>query len=185
MKKILILMSCAALLFCGCKDDEDNQAKVSREYQTRIGLGQDGYLGSETNNLNQLNTLLRIVYWYLRYLANINKQFGAKFTINATGDTEEEAYAQCDAQAKQKYEEQSASIKAALVALQTSFNTKKAELLPSFTEDEKNKYYINDVAYGMVSYQKSIAIAPGYEDIYIVEDTANQVTFKAGKGDVQ
>ena len=48
MKKILILMSCAALLFCGCKDDEDNQAKVSREYQTRIGLGQDGYLGSET-----------------------------------------------------------------------------------------------------------------------------------------
>ena len=37
MKKILILMSCAALLFCGCKDDEDNQAKVSREYQTRIG----------------------------------------------------------------------------------------------------------------------------------------------------
>ena len=103
-------------------------------------------------------------------IANINKQFGAKFTINATGATEEEAYAQCDAQAKQKYEEQSASIKAALVALQTSFNTKKAELLPSFTEDEKNKYYINDVAYGMVSYQKSIAIAPGYEDIYIVED---------------
>jgi len=179
MKKILILMSCAALLFCGCKDDEDNQAKVSREYQTRIGLGQDGYLGSETNNLNQLNTLLE------EGIANINKQFGAKFTINATGDTEEEAYAQCDAQAKQKYEKQSASIKAALVALQTSFNTKKAELLPSFTEDEKNKYYINDVAYGMVSYQKSIAIAPGYEDIYIVEDTANQVTFKAGKGDVQ
>ena len=115
-------MSCAALLFCGCKDDEDNQAKVSREYQTRIGLGQDGYLGSETNNLNQLNTLLE------EGIANINKQFGAKFTINATGDTEEEAYAQCDAQAKQKYEEQSASIKAALVALQTSFNTKKAEL---------------------------------------------------------
>ena len=57
MKKILILMSCAALLFCGCKDDEDNQAKVSREYQTRIGLGQDGYLGSETNNLNQLNMI--------------------------------------------------------------------------------------------------------------------------------
>ena len=168
-----------ALLFCGCKDDEDNQAKVSREYQTRIGLGQDGYLGSETNKLNQLNTLLE------EGNTNINKQFGAKFTINATGDTEEEAYAQCDAQAKQKYEEQSASIKAALVALQTSFNTKKAELLPSFTEDEKNKYYINDVAYGMVSYQKSIAIAPGYEDIYIVEDTANQVTFKAGKGDVQ
>ena len=109
MKKILILMSCAALLFCGCKDDEDNQAKVSREYQTRIGLGQDGYLGSETNNLNQLNTLLE------EGIANINKQFGAKFTINATGDTEEEAYAQCDAQAKQKYEEQSASIKAALV----------------------------------------------------------------------
>ena len=164
MKKILILMSCAALLFCGCKDDEDNQAKVSREYQTRIGLGQDGYLGSETNNLNQLNTLLE------EGIANINKQFGVKFTINATGDTEEEAYAQCDAQAKQKYEEQSASIKAALVALQTSFNTKKAELLPS---------------YGMAFYQKSIAIAPGYEDIYIVEDTANQVTFKAGKGDVQ
>ncbi len=92
MKKILILMSCAALLFCGCKDDEDNQAKVSREYQTRIGLGQDGYLGSETNNLNQLNTLLE------EGIANINKQFGAKFTINATGDTEEEAYAQCDAQ---------------------------------------------------------------------------------------
>ena len=76
MKKILILMSCAALLFCGCKDDEDNQAKVSREYQTRIGLGQDGYLGSETNNLNQLNTLLE------EGIANINKQFGAKFTIN-------------------------------------------------------------------------------------------------------
>ena len=57
--------------------------------------------------------------------------------------------------------------------------------MPSFTEDEKNKYYINDVAYGMAFYQKSIAIAPGYEDIYIVEDTANQVTFKAGKGDVQ
>ena len=91
MKKILLLMSCAALLFCGCKDDEDNQAKVSREYQTRIGLGQDGYLGSETNNLNQLNTLLE------EGIANINKQFGAKFTINATGDTEEEAYAQCDA----------------------------------------------------------------------------------------
>ena len=77
-------MSCAALLFCGCKDDKDNQAKVSREYQTRIGLGQDGYLGSETNNLNQLNTLLE------EGIANINKQFGAKFTINATGDTEEE-----------------------------------------------------------------------------------------------
>ena len=168
-----------ASIYANMGEMDNKGVDANLEYQTRIGLGQDGYLGSETNNLNQLNTLLE------EGIANINKQFGAKFTINATGATEEEAYAQCDAQAKQKYEEQSASIKAALVALQTSFNTKKAELLPSFTEDEKNKYYINDVAYGMVSYQKSIAIAPGYEDIYIVEDTANQVTFKAGKGDVQ
>lgn len=179
MKKILILMSCAALLFCGCKDDKDNQTKVSREYQTLIGLGQNSHLGSDADNLDQLNTLL------VNGIANINKQFGAKFSVSAAADTEEEAYAQCDAQAKQKYEAQRTAIVAALTALKTSFDTKKAELQPSFTEDEKNKYYIDDVAYGMVFYQKSIEIAPGYEDIYIVEDTANQVTFKAGKGDVQ
>ena len=117
----------AALLFCGCKDDEDNQAKVSREYQTRIGLGADGYL-KVSEQLNQLNTLQEGI-------ANINKQLGAKFTINATGDTEEEAYAQCDAQAKQKYEEQSASISRS--GRSTNFIQHRKSGLPSFTEDEK------------------------------------------------
>lgn len=179
MKKILILMSCAALLFCGCKDDKDNQTKVSREYSIRIGLGQSSYISSETEHLNELSSLLK------KGIEQIDQQFGEKFTISVAADTEEEAYAQCDAQAKQKYEAQRTAIVAALTALKTSFDTKKAELLPSFTEDEKNKFYIDDYAYGLLSYKVDIDVSPGYEEIFVVQDDANKVTYKAGKADVQ
>lgn len=179
MKKILILMSCAALLFCGCKDDKDNQTKASREYSIRMALGQNSYISSESENLDELNTLLTTG------IQKIDQQFGTKFTISAAADTEEEAYAQCDAQAKQKYEAQRTAIVAALTALKTSFDTKKAELLPSFTEDEKNKYYIDDFAYGLLSYKIDIDVPPGYEEIFVVQDEANKVTYKAGKADAQ
>lgn len=174
MKQILLLIVCTSLLFCGCSKDDDNKVQVSREYQIRLAYGQNSYVSTKSPNIEQLEILLK------NEIEKINKQFGAKFTITARDKDEQLAYEQCDAEAVVKYEAQRSQIIAAMEAAQAVFNAKERELAPSYTEEEKNKYYIDNFTYGLLSYETEINVAPGYLEVFVLSDKEHQVKFVAG-----